>query len=198
MSSFISLATKRRTIYHLGNNLPQSKEAINDIILEASKQAPTAFNSQSTRIITLFGAEHYKVWDMVLEALKPVLAADVFEGTKAKVDSFKAGNGTILYFEDNQVVEDLQAQFPLYAENFPKWSEQAHGIAAYGVWLALAEANIGASLQHYNELIEDAVKKAWGIPAKWSLKAQMPIGSIETPADPKGFIDTDERFKTFG
>ena len=198
MSSFISLATKRRTIYHLGNNLPQTKEEINSIILEASKQAPTAFNSQSSRIITLFGEEHHKVWDMVLDALRPVLAADVFAGTEAKVNSFKAGMGTILYFEDNQVVEDLQAQFPLYASNFPKWSEQAHGIAAYAVWLALAEANIGASLQHYNELIEEAVKKAWGIPAKWSLKGQMPIGSIETPADPKGFIEADERFKTFG
>ena len=198
MSSFISLATTRRTIYHLGNNLPQSKEAINDIIIEASKQAPSAFNSQSSRIVTLFGEEHHKVWDMVLETLRPVLAADVFAGTEAKVNSFKAGMGTILYFEDQQVVEDLQAQFPLYAANFPKWSEQAHGITAYGIWLALAEANIGASLQHYNELIEAAVKAAWNLPAKWTLKGQMPIGSIETPADPKAFIDTDARFKTFG
>lgn len=198
MSSFISLATKRRTIYHLGDNLPQSKEEINNIVLEAAKQAPTAFNSQSSRVVTLFGAEHHKVWDMVLEALKPLLAADVFAGTQAKVNSFKAGMGTILYFEDQQVVEDLQTQFPLYAANFPKWSEQAHGIVAYGIWLALAEANIGASLQHYNELIEAAVKAAWNLPATWVLKGQMPIGSIETPADPKGFIDTEARFRTFG
>lgn len=197
MSSFISLATKRRTIYHLGANLPQSQDEINNIIIAASKQAPSSFNSQSSRIITLFGAEHHKVWDMVLDALRPMLAADVFAGTEAKVNSFKAGAGTVLYFEDEQVVEDLQAQFPLYADNFPKWSEQAHGITAYAIWLALAEVNIGASLQHYNELIEAAVKAAWNLPAKWSLKAQMPIGSIETPADPKGFIETDARFKTF-
>ena len=33
--SFISLATKRRTIYHLGNQLTQSKEEINTMIKNA-------------------------------------------------------------------------------------------------------------------------------------------------------------------
>ncbi len=196
--SFISLATKRRTIYHLGNQLTQSKEEINTIILEASKQAPSAFNSQSSRVVVLHGDEHQKLWNITLEALKTILPAEALAGTQAKIESFAAGSGTILYFEDEQVVEDLQSRFPLYSANFPKWSEQAHGITAYGVWLALAEANIGASLQHYNELIEAEVKKAWDLPAKWILKGQMPFGSIETEADPKAFLETEARFKTFG
>ena len=37
------------------------------------------------------------------------------------------------------VVKGLQEQFPLYADNFPIWSEQGHGIALYATWLALAE-----------------------------------------------------------
>lgn len=198
MSQFISLAEKRRTIYHLGNKVTQSKDEITKIIHDVSKQAPSSFNSQSSRVFVLYGEAHQKLWDITANALKAIMPADAFEGTKAKIDSFAAGFGTVLYFEDEQVVEDLQAKFPPYAANFPKWSEQAHGITAYGVWLALAEVNIGASLQHYNELIEEAVRKEWDVPAKWSLKAQMPFGSIETPADPKAFIETEARFKTFG
>ncbi|NFV72581.1 nitroreductase, partial [Clostridium botulinum] len=34
----------------------------------------------------------------------------------------------------------------------------------------------GASLQHYNELIEEDVKKEWNIPNNWKLIAQMPFG----------------------
>ena len=198
MSQFISLAEKRRTIYHLGNKVTQSKDEITKIIHDVSKQAPSSFNSQSSRVFVLYGEAHQKLWDITANALKAIMPADAFEGTKAKIDSFAAGFGTVLYFEDEQVVEDLQAKFPPYAANFPKWSDQAHGITAYGVWLALAEVNIGASLQHYNELIEEAVRKEWDVPAKWSLKAQMPFGSIETPADPKAFIETAARFKTFG
>ncbi len=198
MSSFTSLATKRRTIYHLGNNVTQSKEAITTLIHDVTKQAPSSFNSQSSRVVVLFGDAHNKLWDIATDSLKAVVPAEAFEATKAKIDSFRAGFGSVLYFEDEKVVEDLQAQFPAYAANFPKWSDQAHGITAYGVWLALAEVNIGASLQHYNELIEDAVRKEWDIPANWTLKAQMPFGSIESSADPKAYIETDARFKVFG
>ena len=56
--------------------------------------------------------------------------------------------------EDQDVVKGLQEQFPLYAENFPIWSEQGHGIALYATWLALAEKNIGMNVQHYNPLVD--------------------------------------------
>lgn len=32
-----------------------------------------------------------------------------------------------------------------------------HGMAEYATWLALTEAGLGASLQHYNPLIDEAV-----------------------------------------
>lgn len=198
MSSFTSLVEKRRTIYHLGNKVTQSKEEITALIHDVSKQAPSSFNSQSSRIVVLYGDHHNKLWDIVTNALKAIVPAEAFDATKTKIDSFKAAFGSILYFEDEKVVEDLQAQFPAYAANFPKWSDQVHGITAYGVWLALAEANIGASLQHYNELIVAEVRKEWDIPANWTLKAQMPFGSIESSADPKAYIETDARFKVFG
>ena len=42
-----------------------------------------------------------------------------------KIDSFRAGSGTILYFYDRKVVESLQKQYPLYADNFPVWASQS-------------------------------------------------------------------------
>jgi predicted oxidoreductase (fatty acid repression mutant protein) len=35
---------------------------------------------------------------------------------------------TALFFEDTDVVKSLQEQFPLYADNFPVWSEQSTGL----------------------------------------------------------------------
>ena len=67
---------------------------------------------------------------------------------------FAQAKGTILFYEDQDVVKGLQEQFPLYADNFPIWSEQGHGIALYATWLALAEKNIGMNVQHYNPLVD--------------------------------------------
>jgi predicted oxidoreductase (fatty acid repression mutant protein) len=78
------------------------------------------------------------------------------------------------------------------------WSEQASGMAQFAVWAALADAGIGASLQHYNPLIDAAVAARWDIPSSWKLRAQMPFGSNEKPFGEKTFIGDAERFKVFG
>jgi predicted oxidoreductase (fatty acid repression mutant protein) len=104
----------------------------------------------------------------------------------------------VLFYEDQDVVKGLQEKFALYADNFPIWSEQASGMAQFAVWTALANANIGASLQHYNPLIETKVAARWNIPAAWKLRAQMPFGSNEKPVGEKTFIDDAARFKVFG
>ncbi|MCV5410491.1 nitroreductase, partial [Escherichia coli] len=75
--------------------------------------------------------------------------------------SFRAGFGTVLFFEDTDVIKDLQQKFALYADNFPIWSEHATGIAQFAVWTTLAQEKVGASLQHYNPLIDEAVRKEW-------------------------------------
>ena len=51
------------------------------------------------------------------------------------------------------------------------------------IWSALAEKNIGASLQHYNPLIDNIIKKEFKINPEWKFVAQMPFGGIiETPS----------------
>ena len=53
----------------------------------------------------------------------------------------------------------MQEQFALYADNFPDWSEQSNGIATANTWVALSEEGLGANLQHYNPVIDEAVAK---------------------------------------
>ncbi|WP_323032144.1 nitroreductase family protein [Brachymonas denitrificans] len=189
--------TKRRTQYSLGKQLPISQADAGALIQEAIRQAPSAFNSQSSRAVILFGAQSVKFWELVKEALRPMVPAESFGATEKKLDSFAAGAGTVLFYEDQDVVKGLQQQFAAYADNFPIWSEHSTGIAQFAVWTALAEAGIGASLQHYNPVVDDAAQKEWDIPASWKLRAQMPFGSNEAPIGDKPFMDDAQRFRVF-
>ena len=197
-NTFIAAATRRRSQYALGKTLPISQADTTALIQEAVRQAPSSFNSQSSRAVILFGDQSLKFWGFVEDALRKVVPADAFAPTKAKLDSFAAGAGTVLFYEDSAPVKALQEQYPLYADNFPVWSEHSTGIAQYAVWVALAEAGIGASLQHYNPLPDAAVAAEWNIPATWTLRAQMPFGSNEAPFGEKTYIDDAERFRVHG
>lgn len=188
---------KRRTQYALGKNLPLSKEDTAALIREAVRQSPSAFNSQSSRAVILFGEQSGKFWGFVKEALRRIVPADAFPASEQRIDGFAAGAGTVLFFEDQDVITGLQEQFALYADNFPIWSEHSTGIAQFAVWTALANAGIGASLQHYNPLVDADVQKEWGVPASWKLRAQLPFGSNEAPIGEKAFIEDEGRFKVF-
>ncbi|MGT2923676.1 nitroreductase family protein [Streptococcus caviae] len=199
MSNFLDLQKQRRSIYALGKNVALSEAELADVIKNAIKQAPSAFNSQTSRAVILFGEESNNFWNKIAYSeLEKVTPAEAFEGTKAKLESFAAGVGTILFFEDQDIVKNLEENFPLYADNFKPWSEQAHGIALYAAWLALAEQNIGMSVQHYNPLVDAQVAEKYGLPANWKLRAQAPFGSIEAPAGDKEFAADQDRFKVFG
>lgn len=196
-NSFINSLKQRRTQYALGKNISLSHEEVAKLVSDAIKHSPTSFNSQSSRAVVLFGAQHEKLWNIAKEELRKIVPAESFASTEAKIDSFAAGAGTVLFFEDQDVVKNLQENFALYADNFPIWSEQSGGMAQFAVWLAFSHAGIGASLQHYNPLIDDEAAREWDIPASWKLRAQMPFGSNEQPFGEKTFIEDSERFKAF-
>ncbi|MDQ9029929.1 nitroreductase family protein [Acinetobacter nosocomialis] len=197
-TSFIELIKNRRSIYSIGNNLNQSNDEIEKLIREAIRHSPSAFNSQSSRAVILFGQSHHKFWDTVLEVLKSIVPAEAVSGTEQKIQSFAAGAGTVLFYEDQNVVKGLQEQFAAYADNFPIWSEHSTAIAQFAVWNILTEQGIGASLQHYNPIIDEKINVLFNIPSEWKLRAQLVFGSIEAKAGEKTFIDDESRFKTFG
>ena len=190
----LALFTTRRTQYALGASLPITEDAVDALIRQAIRLAPSSFNSQSSRAVILFGAASKQVWSITKEILRPMVPADAFASTDAKMDAFAAGAGTVLFYEDQDVIRELQQKFPLYADNFPVFSEHSAGMAQFAVWTALAEANIGASLQHYGPLIDAEVARTWQIPASWKLRAQMPFGSNEKPLAEKTFISDALRF----
>lgn len=197
MSEFLNALKKRRSIYALGDNLPQSTEEIFSLVKEIVKESPTSFNSQTQRVVLLTGAAHKKLWEITEAALKKVTPAEAFSNTQAKLQGFANGAGTILFFEDQDIVKSLQEQFELYADNFPIWSEQASGLTQANVWTAFAQENIGANLQHYNPLIDEEVAQEWEIPSQWKLRAQLVFGSIEAPAGEKEYMDDAARFRAF-
>lgn len=191
-------AESRRSVYSLNKNLPVGKDEIVQIVEHAVLHTPSSFNSQSARVVVLFGEEHDKVWQFVEDALRAVVPADSFEPTAQKLKLFKAGAATILFYEDQNVVKGLQDQFPAYAANFPVWADQANAMVQYAVWTTLAAAGAGANLQHYNPLPDAAIAEAWNIPENWLLRAQMVVGGIGAPAGEKTFQPVAERLKVFG
>ncbi|KLJ01970.1 nitroreductase family protein [Luteimonas sp. FCS-9] len=195
---FLEASRRRRTQYSLGRSLPIPQQATIELIQEAVRLSPSSFNSQSARGVILFGDQSVAFWGIVKDALRAIVPADAFAATDAKIDSFAAGAGTVLFYEDQDVIRSLQDQFPLYADNFPVWSEHSSAIAQFSVWTALANAGIGASLQHYNPLPDAAVAARWSLPASWKLRAQMPFGSNEAPFGDKDFIDDAVRFRVHG
>ena len=193
-STLIESLKQRRTQYALGRNVSLDKDALTQRIKEAIRHTPSSFNSQSSRAVILFGEQSEKFWALTKAELSRIVPADAFAPTAAKLDSFAAGVGTVLFYEDQSVVKGLQEQFALYADNFPVWSEQAGGMAQFAVWLALTEAGVGASLQHYNPVADEATRQEWNVPATWKLRAQMPFGSHEGGFGEKAFMDDSQRF----
>lgn len=193
-SHLIESLKQRRTQYALGKNVSLDKDALTGLIKEAIRHTPSSFNSQSSRAVILFGEQSEKFWELTKQELSKIVPAEAFAPTAAKLDSFAAGVGTVLFYEDQAVVTGMQEQFALYADNFPVWSEQAGGMAQFAVWLTLTEAGVGASLQHYNPVVDGAAVQQWNVPASWKLRAQMPFGSHEAGFGEKAFMDDAQRF----
>lgn len=196
--SFKEALKGRRTFYQIDNKSTLSDKEIRDIIRFAVEHVPSAFNSQTTRVVLLTGKAHEKLWTIVKDTLRKLVPADAFSKTQQKIDgSFSCGYGTILYFEDMSIVRSLQEKFPTYKDNFPIWSEQTSAMHQLAIWTMLEEAGLGASLQHYNPLIDDEVRKAWSLPDDWKLIAQMPFGTPTAQPGPKDVMSLDKRVFEF-
>ena len=196
-SDFLSAVKNRRTYYGISKSSPVPDARIQEIVAHAVRHAPSAFNSQSSRVILLLGKHQDKLWEITRETLRKIVPAAQFAATDEKITSFANGYGTVLYFEDQPTIQGLQEKFPLYAANFPVWSEHASGILQFIVWTALEDEGFGASLQHYAPLIDAEVKKEWNLPAEWKLVAQMPFGKPTAEPGDKEFMPLESRFKIF-
>lgn len=186
--SIIESIQKRRSYYQINNVLSHSEEELVTMFERVTELVPDAFNMKSSHIVVVFGEKQVLLWDTIY---------DIFEGivSQAKIDSFKSGAGTILYFYDESVVETMQAQFIDFADNFPGWALQASGMLQFSIWTALRDLGIGASLQHYNPIIDQKIKALFEIPQQYKLIAQMPFGGIISEPDAKEAEDISKRVR---
>jgi predicted oxidoreductase (fatty acid repression mutant protein) len=67
----------------------------------------------------------------------------------------------------------------------------------FAVWTMLEEAGFGASLQHYNPLIDAEVAATWGIDPHWKLMAEMPFGKPTATPGKKEFQPLEKRLLSF-
>ena len=183
----------RRSYYSISNQSPVSDEEIQEIIRFAVTNVPSAFNSQSTRVVLLLKEQHTKLWNIVKETLRKIVPPASFGVTEQKINSFSAGYGTVLYFEEQTIIKSLQESFPSYANNFPVWSDHTSAMHQFAIWTLLEDAGFGASLQHYNPLIDEEVKQTWKLPESWRLVAQMPFGKPTQEPGEKTFGSIEER-----
>ncbi|KAL6694221.1 nitroreductase family protein [Trichoderma pleuroticola] len=171
----ISSFAARRSVYQLSAETDLSIGRLEEIIRNALLTVPSAFNTQSTRIVVLVGDHHQKLWDIVKAAVAPFVSGDQATNTNAKIKGFQGAYATILFFEDPSPYEPL-GSFKMYADKFEGWREQASGMHQFLIWSALALEGVGGNLQHYNPIIDDDVKKTWSINSDWKLLAQLVIG----------------------
>lgn len=193
---FEEVLEERRSIRVLEKSKHATPEKLEEI-LKLALHAPSSFNSQSSRMVVLFDRAHEKFWDIAKAELEKVTPPDAFSQTVEKLKGFQGGNGTILFYENTTITKKLMEDFPLYEDKFEQWAQHSNAMLEYAVWLALAENEIAASLQHYNPLVDADAAKQWDIPKEWVLVAQMPFGKAEEEPGDKSLNPFDEMVRFY-
>jgi predicted oxidoreductase (fatty acid repression mutant protein) len=196
--SFSKATHNRRSTRSLQASSPVPDVAIITQAEKAILCVPSAFNSQTTRMTILFGANHKKLWSITASIFRAKLGEVRFNAPSAgrpslkdKVARFMDAYGTILFWDDLAGVKKLKETSPdIYRDKIEEWAQQSNGMHQYYMWTALGALGLGVNLQHYNPLIDDEAKKSWDVRETWALKAQMVFGA------PVEGVETGERVQT--
>ncbi|EWZ33026.1 hypothetical protein FOQG_15609 [Fusarium oxysporum f. sp. raphani 54005] len=173
---YLAEIKSRRTCYSIEAKSPISDARIIEIAQEVVKHTPSSFNCQSTRLVVLLKEEHVKFWDMATECFKATMKSGIFAEYEKKLLQRRAGYGTILLFEDLDVVREYQAKFPRFATHLLQFSEHNNAMQTLNLWTALSLEGLGCNLQHINPIIDQTLIGEWDISPQWSLKGQLVFG----------------------
>jgi uncharacterized protein len=190
---FVTALENRRSVYALGKESPISQEKIEQLVKKVADLVPSAFNSQSQRLVILSGEAHTKLWEITKNTLKPLVGEERWKKTEEKLNGFEAASGTILFFDDAPTTLKLVKAFPAYAVNFAPWAEQQNGMLQLAIWTALEAEGLGVNIQHYNPLIDLEVRTTWKLPVGWTLRAEMVYGSKLANPEPREHQKIEER-----
>lgn len=193
--SFRKAMQERRSVYAIDGEKIVPEKRVRELLENSLLHVPSAFNCQSQRAVLLFDDKHRRIWSIALEALRAIVPADAFAATEAKIQGFAAGYGTILFYDDQETTAELARTYSTYAEFFPLWAQQANGMLQFAVWTQLEAEGLGATLQHYNLLIDQALRREFALPDSWLLIAQMPFGRPIAAPPAKDFMSLTERLR---
>ena len=197
-TQFLQAVQNRRTVYHLSNKQILPDAQIVQLVQQAVREAPSSFNVQSSRVVILLGDQHKNYWlKIVPDALRAVSGEAAVQASMEKLKGFAAGSGTVLFFEDENLIKGQQEAFLAYAVNFPVWAKHASGMAQVYTWTLLEAEGYGANLQHYGNLTAETLKKLYNLPETYELQSEMVFGYPETPAGEKEYMPDEERVVMF-
>jgi len=86
-------------------------------------------------------------------------------------------------------------RFPDYESHFANWALESSGMLQLSVWTALRELGIGASLQHFNDILKGKIPELFHIPKSCRLLAEMPYGGIGCNPGEKIPNEKEKRFE---
>ena len=92
---FLNATETRRTNYQLTNESTISDARIKELVAHVIKHVPSAFNSQTSRMVVVLKEKHEELWDAIMEVYKVQLPADKFEHAKGRMDGFRKAYGTV-------------------------------------------------------------------------------------------------------
>lgn len=170
---------------------------------------PSAFNSQTTRLSVLLHDDHRKLWTLTGDILLAEIGEELYNkrnghmpSSKEKMENYRKAYGTILFWDDLTAIKQFTDEAPeIYKDKCEEWAIQSNGMHQYHIWTALETLGLGANLQHYNPLIDEQVRKTWGQPKEWALKAQMVFGTpVEGAQLPEKVqkLPLEKRLNVFG
>ncbi|KPM38734.1 hypothetical protein AK830_g7827 [Neonectria ditissima] len=197
--NFLAEIKTRRTCYSLEAKSPVSDARIIEIAGEVTKHTPSSFNCQSTRLVILLRDEHVKLWEIAKQCFKATMPETAYAEYEKKLSQRQAAYGTILLFEDLDVIREYQVRNTRFTWHLLQFSEHNNAMQAFNLWTALALEGFGCNLQHINPVIDQRLVGQWDISPQWSLKAQLVFGTpTGLPAHEKTFVPIEDRLFVHG
>lgn len=177
---FLDAVAARHSAYSLDDGIEEAGVSFDDVVETVRRIAPavpSSYNSQTCRLVVLGGDDHRAFWSIVADVLRTkVDDEERFARTEAKLKGFSDAAGTILFYEDDAGTDALVEKYPSYRDAFPVWAEHGDAMMQYAVWTGLYDMGLAANIQHYNPIIDDRVREAFGVPEGLRLVCQMVFG----------------------
>ncbi|KAI9328075.1 nitroreductase [Obelidium mucronatum] len=180
---------QRRSHRLITNKSPLSTAEIEDLIRFSLTHSPSSSNSQSSRAILLTEEAQSWFWQIAISNARKVQTGDHLSATVKRFQGFQNGYGTVLIYEDYSVA-------PSMAEEYRNHS---NAMLQFVIWTALADAGLGASLQHVQAFTGKETCEKYNLPSSWKLIAQLPFGAVDSSVllPEKTRVPIEQRFLSF-